>query len=150
MRVMKRLFLFAATILITATSVMAMNDDERAIKYDELPREARNFIAKHFPNEQPSYTIEDREFTHTEYKVVMASGMKIEFDGNGEWTEVDCRYTKVPEAIVPKKIADYVKANYPTSKIFDITKERNEWEIKVTGGLELTFDSAFNLTDIDD
>lgn len=80
----------------------------------------------------------------------MASGVKIEFDGDGKWTEVDCRYTKVPEAIVPKKIADYVKANYPTSKIFEITKERNEWEVKITGGLELTFDSALNLIDIDD
>lgn len=139
------------SIILTAMGAMAMIDnDERAIKYEELPAEARSFIAKHFPNEQPSYTIEDREFTHTEYKVVMASGVKIEFDGDGKWTEVDCRYTKVPEAIVPKKIADYVKANYPTSKIFEITKERNEWEVKITGGLELTFDSALNLIDIDD
>ena len=141
----------AMSIILTAMGAMAMTDnDERAIKYEELPAEARNFIAKHFPNEQPSYTIEDREFTHTEYKVVMASGVKIEFDGDGKWTEVDCRYTMVPEAIVPKKIADYVKANYPTSKIFEITKERNEWEVKITGGLELTFDSALNLIDIDD
>ncbi|MBO5018562.1 MAG: PepSY-like domain-containing protein [Alistipes sp.] len=148
---MRRLFLTAMSIILTAMGAMAMIDnDERAIKYEELPAEARSFIAKHFPNEQPSYTIEDREFTHTEYKVVMASGVKIEFDGDGKWTEVDCRYTKVPEAIVPKKIADYVKANYPTSKIFEITKERNEWEVKITGGLELTFDSALNLIDIDD
>lgn len=41
----------AMSIILTAMGAIAMTDnDERAIKYEELPAEARSFIAKHFPN----------------------------------------------------------------------------------------------------
>ena len=80
----------------------------------------------------------------------MASGMKIEFDNKGEWIEVDCKYTSVPEAIVPAKIGDYVKKNYPSSKIVEIKKQYNGWEVNISGGLELTFDKTYRLTEVDD
>jgi hypothetical protein len=149
----KSIFTLLGIVLATA-SVLAASftfiDDDRVIRYEELPAKARTFIKEHFPNEQPSYTSEDRELTHTEYKVVMASGMKIEFDNKGEWIEVDCKYTSVPEAIVPAKIGDYVKKNYPSSKIVEIKKQYNGWEVNISGGLELTFDKTYRLTEVDD
>ena len=153
MSMKKSIFTLLGIVLATASLFAAsftLTDGDRAIKYEELPLKARTFIKEHFPNEQPTYTSEDREMTHTEYKVVMASGMKIEFDNKGEWIEVDCKYTSVPEAIVPSKIGDYVKKNYPASKILEISKEYNGWEVTITGGVELTFDNTYRLTEVDD
>ena len=137
-------------VAVTAmAAVSSIADDERAIKYKDLPAEARSFIAKHFPNEQPSYVTEERELTYTEYKVVMDSGMELDFDNKGEWIEVDCHYTSVPDDIVPEKIFDYVRKHYPESKIVEISKESKGWEIKITGGLELSFDKMYRLTNVD-
>lgn len=154
LKIMKKIIFTLVGIVLATASVLAASftliDDDRAIKYEQLPLKARNFIKEHFPNEQPAYTTEDRELTHTEYKVVMASGMKIEFDNKGEWIEVDCKYTSVPAAVVPSKIGDYVKKNYPESKIVEISKEYNGWEVTLTGGVELTFDNSYHLTEVDD
>jgi hypothetical protein len=154
LKIMKKSIFTLLGIVLATVSVMAasftLTDDDRAIKYEQLPAKARTFIKEHFPNEQPAYTTEDRELTHSEYKVVMASGMKIDFDNKGEWIEVDCKYTSVPEAIVPAKIGDYVKKNYPASKIVEITREYNGWEVTLTGGVELTFNNSYHLTEIDD
>lgn len=151
---MKKSFLILLGIALTAASVFAASftilDDDRAINYEQLPLKARNFIKEHFSTEQPALTIQDRELTHTEYTVTMASGMKIEFDGNGEWTDVDCRNASVPKAIVPKAIADYVKKHHPNGEIVEIQRDRNDWEVKLNGGLELTFDHSYRLMDIDD
>jgi hypothetical protein len=154
LKIIKKSIFTLLGIVLATVSVMAasftLTDDDRAIKYEQLPAKARTFIKEHFPNEQPAYTTEDRELTHSEYKVVMASGMKIDFDNKGEWIEVDCKYTSVPEAIVPAKISDYVKKNYPASKIVEITREYNGWEVTLTGGVELTFNNSYHLTEIDD
>ncbi|MBR2976447.1 MAG: PepSY-like domain-containing protein, partial [Alistipes sp.] len=95
-------------------------------------------------------TIMDKGIVWDEYTVVFVSGTKLDFDDDGKWLEVNCRYSEVPAAIVPNQISDYVKSYYPKSKITEIKRERNEWEVKLTGGLELTFNSSFRLTDMDD
>ena len=97
-----------------------------------------------------SYTTLDNDILYKEYTVVFLSGTKLEFTGSGEWKEVDCRYSEVPSAIVPAAIAKYVKESHPNSKITELKHERNEWEAKITGGLELTFSSDFRLIEIDD
>lgn len=145
--------IIAATLFAMSTAVasaFSIYDDERTIRYDQLPEAARHFISKHFPTEQPSYTIEDKELTHSEYTVVMSSGTKIEFDHKGEWTDVDCRNASVPESVVPSKIANYVSRHYPSSHIYEISKERNGWEVQLTGGLELMFDNNYRLVKVDD
>ena len=147
----KSIFTLMGVVMTTVAAVAAtFADNDKQIKYEALPAKARAFITEFFPNEQVAYAIEDKEHAHTEYEVVMASGMKIEFDNKGEWIEVDCKYTSVPEAIVPSKIGDYVKKNYPASKILEISKEYNGWEVTITGGVELTFDNAYRLTEVDD
>ena len=44
----------------------------------------------------------------------------------------------------------YVKDNYPDVKVFLIERDRNNYELKLSNRLELTFDSKFNIIDIDD
>lgn len=78
----KSIIALLGAVMATATLMAApLTDDDRAIKYEQLPAKARTFIADHFPNVQPSYTFEDREHDRSEYKVLLESGAKIEFDG---------------------------------------------------------------------
>lgn len=151
---MKKIMFFVASLLLTSTvaigAVSAANDDDRPIRYEELPDAARSFIEKHFGKEQLSHATVDEDIMDKEYKVVFTSGTKLEFDGKGEWIELDCRYSAVPADLVPQQIADYVKAHYPESKITELKHEYGNWEAKITGGLELTFNRDMKLVDIDD
>ena len=150
----KRITIALGACVIFATSAIAatccINDDDRPIKYDELPAEAKNFVAKHFAKEEVSHVTLDNDLVGKEYTLVFLSGAKVEFDGDGAWKEVDCRYSNVPDAIVPAAISTYVKEHYPNSKITELKREHGNWEAKITGGLELTFNSSYKLVDIDD
>lgn len=149
---MKKSIMTLMGVIMATVGVMAASftDDDRVINYDELPAAARSFIKQYFPNEQPSYTYEDRDLTHTEYKVVMASGTKLEFNDKGEWRDVECRGCAVPAALVPKEIADYVAKHYASCTVTEISKGRNEWDVKLSNGLEMEFSSDFRLVEVDD
>ena len=56
----------------------------------------------------------------------------------------------IPADLVPKKIASYVAKHYPTAKIVELSRNRNEWEVELNNGTELTFGSDFKLREIDD
>ena len=146
----KAIFTLLGIVLATASVVAAtLGDNDRVIKYEELPAKARTFINDHFPNDAASTVWEDKELSHTEYKVVLASGTKIDFDDKGEWQDVECRSGVVPGAIVPQKIADYIVKKYPESKVVEISKEHNAWEVTLGGGLDLKFDHEYRFVGID-
>lgn len=147
------MLLTALVILAIAQPTSAntiLDRDERQIEFSELPNAAQNFIKKHFALEQPSFVLLDQGLVSNEYEVVFDSGLKLEFAGNGDWTEIKCHEGEVPAALVPNKIADYVTKRYPTAVIKQLKRERTEWEVKLGTGLELTFDKSYILIDIDD
>ena len=82
--------------------------------------------------------------------MVFTNSSKIEFWKDGEWKEIDCKYSTVPSAVIPAQIAQYVSQNYPDTQIVKIDRDKRDYEVKITNGLELTFDKQFNLIDIDD
>lgn len=152
--IMKKILMFATAIILATTGTFAatccVHDDDKPITFEELPAKTKEFVGKHFAKEQVSYVTLDNDIISKEYTLVFLSGTKLEFDGDGEWTEVDCRYSNVPAALVPDKIKEYVKAQYPQSKITELKREHGNWEAKITGGLELTFSSDYRLIDVDD
>ena len=141
------MMLFAAA---TATATARTDKDERQIDFKELPAEAQNFIKKHFAAESVSLVVVDKGIISNEYDVTFASGLKLEFEGDGQWSDIDYRQGEVPHDLIPKKIADYIAKHYPATKVIELSREKHEWEVKLSNGRELTFDKAFKLTDIDD
>lgn len=149
--------LFATIILsliLSATTLYATESrtfyDDKPIAYSELPAKAKEFIDKYFHKEKASHVSLDRDIISNEYNVVFASGIKIEFNGDGTWKEIDCRYSTVPHTLIPEKISAYVKERYPNSNITELKRERGNWEVKLTGGRELTFNKDMRLVEIDD
>lgn len=140
-------------VLTVALFVFALTgraDNDRPIAVDQLPQKAQQFIKQHFPKSKVALAKEEREFLDLRYEVVFANSVKIEFLKDGEWKEVDCKYSAVPAAIVPVKIAEYVAKNYEDVQIVKIDRSKREYEVDLSNGLELTFDTKFNLIDIDD
>ena len=148
MKIMKKIMSVLA-VLFLALNVACANED-RPIQVEQLPAAAQKFIKAHFPDSKISYAKIDDKLVYKEYEVMFADGVKIEFNGDGEWKDVDCKFGAVPAAIIPKKIANYVAKNYPDAKIIKIDRDRRDYEVSLSNRLELTFDMKFNLVEIDD
>ena len=146
---MTKIIIYAAIALVFGTTT-AYADNDRPINANQLPQQSQQFIRQHFPNEKVAYAKEERDFLRTKYEVVFTSGSKIEFRKDGEWKEIDCKYATVPNAVVPPKIMEFVTTNYGDAAIVEIDRDSRDYEVKLTNGLELTFNLNFNLIDIDD
>ena len=146
---MKKLIITAAAIF--SIGILTVNaDNNRVITTGQLPKKAQQFISRHFDGEKTTYVKEEREFIENSFEVMFANGTKVEFTGKGEWKEVDCRNTAVPGNIIPAPILKYVNDNHPDAKVLKIERDRNDYELKLSNRLELTFDKKFNIIDIDD
>ena len=145
---MKKFMFIIASMLMFAG--IASADNDRIIPFEQLPAKAQNFMKKYFPNENVSYVKEESDFMELSYEVILTKGTKVEFSGQGEWKEVDCRYSTLNEELVPVQIREYVKTNFPDTQFVQIEKGYRGYEVKLTNRLELTFDNQFRLVDIDD
>lgn len=146
---MKKLITLFFCILVLQTTVKA--DDDKPIEFSQLPQQSQTFVKKYFGNTNIALVKMDDGFFDRSYKIIFTNGDKIDFDKKGQWTEIDCKYTNVPSASIPSKIGNYVKRNYPDARIVKIEKENKQrHEVKLSNGLELKFDSRFNVVDIDD
>lgn len=143
-------FLILAAAALTFSIFTVKADNDRPIAVSELPQKAQQFIQQHFPNEKVSFAKVERELFDTTYEVIFTSSSKIEFLKNGDWKEVDCKYSTVPAAIIPQQISQYVSQHYPDAAVVQIDRGKRDYEVKLASGLELTFDLKFNLIDIDD
>lgn len=116
-----------------------------------LPENARNFIEKYFPDIQVSYIKIDKEMLEpSKYKVLMTDRKELEFDKNGNWTEIDCKNEAVPSALIPETIISYVKQHFPKEIITQIERKRRYTEVELSNDLSLKFNKNGRLIEIDD
>lgn len=94
--------------------------------------------------------MENDAFFGKEYDVTLDCGVEIDFDKNGEWTDIDCGHNPVPEAIIPANILNYVKEKHPNNFITQIEKKRNGYKVELNIDLDLLFDKNGNFTRFDD
>lgn len=128
-----------------------LNAQESVIKTNELPKTALDFISKNFSGQKVSQAVKDKGMISTDYEVWLDNGVKIEFDGNGNWEEVDGeKDTAIPTGFIPAKITSYVSKNFPTHKISKIEKDSNSYDVELTNGLDLEFKLNGDFLRIDD
>lgn len=146
---MKKLVL--AVVAMFAMNTMVMADNDKPVQVNQLPAKAQTFLNTYFKDVKVALATQDTELFSKSYDVVFNTGDKVEFDKSGEWTEVRCRQTGVPAAIVPAQIAEYVKTTYPDAQILQIERDdRGEYEIKLSNRWEITFNKQMQVIDIDD
>ena len=147
---MKRILetmLFALALLF-ASPASANTDGGKAISPGKLPQAALQTINTHLPGRKIAIAKVESELFSKSYTVIFTNGEKIEFDGRGRWTEVKCKRSAVPASLVPAQIAQYIRANYPDCRILEIERD-DEYEVKLSNHVELTFNKKFEVIDID-
>ena len=140
------LLLFCA-LFVQATAFAGI---DKPVTFEQLPMAAQQTIKKHFADRQIALAKMEMEFLGKSYDVIFTNGDKIEFDGRGKWTDIDCKRSQVPDALVPTAIGAFVKKNYPQATILKIEWNRRTYEVELSNRLELEFDTSFRLIDIDD
>lgn len=148
MKTLKKVgMLFLALFAVSFAS--AQND--RVISFEQLPAKAQSFIKQHFSSSDVVSVLEDNEYLKKkEYTVYLNNGTEIEFYSNGDWEEVKSRTEKLPEAIIPNRIAQHVKKNFPNVFIKELKKRRQGYEIELSNGLDLIFNKAGKFVRVDD
>lgn len=137
-------------VCLFAVNFTASAIDDKPIQVSEMPKAAQQFIRNYFPGHSVAVAKVEMEFMSKSYDVIFTNGNKVEFDKKGKWTQVDCEYTEVPQAILPVEIQKYVARHYPGKKVVKIEMtDRKGYEIELNDGLELEFDKRKKVIDID-
>ena len=143
----RKVFISMAILFGALTTVLA--DDDKPVTINQLPTKAKSFITEYFSNEKVALAKEEKDFWNSTFEVIFVNGNKLEFDNKGNWTEVNCKYSSVPEKIVPSAIMSYIKKNYPDCKVLTIEIEKNRTEVKLSNRVEVTFNKNNEVIDID-
>lgn len=136
---MKKLMLIIISGLLGIVSLVSC-DDERKINSDKLPGDALDFISRYFGDSDISYAEKDRDNGKVDYKVILSNGTEIDFDENGQWVSVDCKFSTVPDGIIPDAVRTDLATRYPEASVYKIEKELGGYELTVTGDRELLYD----------
>lgn len=148
MSMKKSIILTLAVMFLGVAAVYADND--RHVEVNQLPEAAREFLTKYFPDREISYARMERDIVEVKYEVVLVDGSSVEFRRNGEWKDVDCKYSALPEGIVPAMLSKAVASRYPNAKIVKIDRDSRDYELELDNGLDMRFDLRGNLLEIDD
>lgn len=144
---MKRIMFLICMFLMMGTTY-SIAGDGYVVGIQQLPAGAQEVMTKCFADKTVLTILKERD----EYEVIFNNGEKIEFNKKGEWTEVSCHTTQVPDILIPDPIKARIKADFANSKIVKIDRSSNgkKYEVKLNNGLEVEFDKKFNIRKVDD
>lgn len=148
---MKRFFqiLMIAICCMVSCNMVANAGNDKPIAVNALPVKAQTLLSNHFNNQKVMLATTESGVVSRSYDVVLQNGTKLEFDKKGNLTEIDCKQGIVPVELIPQAITNYLKDNYAGQSVKKIEMNKNEYEVELTNGLDLTFNKHFQLIDID-
>lgn len=138
--------MFILLAFVMTLSMPVMSDNDRVITFDQLPAPAQAMLKQHFGDKVPLVITADR----SDFNVMYQSGEKVEFDKKGNWREIECKRSSVPEALVPEQIKAAVKKSFPGTTIQKIDRDRRGYDVELDNGLDLEFNKKFQMVEIDD
>lgn len=148
---MKKLLLGLSFLLAIAVFTVSCSKDDN-VNDVVLPSKANTFLSAKFKgaNIVKLSKVNDNQ-TKKEFEVILDNGIKVEFDKDGNWVEIEAIKDDgtIPNEFVPAKIHAYVTLNYPNLGINSIEIEDDGYEIELTDGTDLDFDLDGNFLKID-
>lgn len=148
---MKRIFriLMIAICCMVSCNMAANAGNDKPISVNALPAKAQTLLNNHFNGQKVMLATIESGVVSRNYDVVLQNGTKLEFDKKGNLTEINCKQGIVPALLIPQAIKNYLKDNYAGQSVKKIEMNKNEYEVELTNGLDLTFNKHFQLIDID-
>ena len=149
MKIMKKLLMVLFVMLCFGGAVACA--DTYAHDDSVLPTAAKTVIKKNFKSTVSVVKI-DKDFGMvSEYEVVLTDGTEINFDSKGNWKEVEVGYNAaVPAAFIPQGVSNFIKANQQGTRVVGIEKKRGGYDVKLSNGVEMKFNSAGQFIKYDD
>lgn len=148
MKRMMRILMIAICCMLSCN--MAANaGNDKPIAVNALPVKAQTLLSQHFNGQKVMLATIESGVVSRSYDVVLQNGTKLEFDKRGNLTEIDCKQAIVPDQLIPQAIKNYLMDNYPGQSVKKIEMNKNEYEVELVNGLDLTFNKHFQLIDID-
>ena len=148
---MKRILriLMIAICCMVSCNMVANAGNDKPISVNALPAKAQTLLSQHFNGQKVMLATIESGVVSRSYDVVLQNGTKLEFDKKGNLTEIDCNQATVPDQLIPQAIRNYLKENYPAQAVKKLEMNKNEYEVELANGLDLTFNKHFQLIDID-
>ena len=148
---MKRILriLMIAICCMVSCNMVANADNDKPISVNALPAKAQTLLNNHSNGQKVMLATIESGVVSRSYDVVLQNGTKLEFDKKGNLTEINCKQGIVPALLIPQAIKNYLKDNYAGQSVKKIEMNKNEYEVELTNGLDLTFNKHFQLIDID-
>ena len=148
---MKRIFriLMIAICCMVSCNMAANAGNDKPISVNALPAKAQTLLNNHFNGQKGMLATIESGVVSRSYDVVLQNGTKLELDKKGNLTEINCKQGIVPALLIPQAIKNYLKDNYAGQSVKKIEMNKNEYEVELTNGLDLTFNKHFQLIDID-
>lgn len=138
-----------ALVCMFAFQVQCLADNDKPITISQLPAKAQTLINSNFKAKKVALAKMESGLIDKSYDVIFTNGEKVEFDRKGNWTEIDCKQSSVPTNLIPAAINTYVKTNYSGNRIIKIEKDDGMVEVKLSNGIEITFNKKYQVVDID-
>lgn len=130
----KQIILVTFIMMLSVVSAFAA---DMAIQANQLPKKAQDFVKANFANDQIVYAEQDRQ----SYKVELASGIEIDFDRQGNWTDVAGNNQPINTKFIPSNIMKAVEAKYPQVPVLEISKEYLSYKLKLGNNREVYIDN---------
>lgn len=127
-------------LVFVASVFLVARAEDKPIRFDQLPKQAQEFVHKHFKGTDVSLVMMDNEVFSTSYEVRMRNGVSVDFDKFGRWTEIDGNTVMLPVSVIPSKINVFVNTKHPDSKVVKISRDRRHYEVELDNTFELIFD----------
>ena len=140
----------ALVALVSLVTLSLHAGSDRFIQSKLVPKAAQLFLAKHFAGRAVSFAKEDRDFSGTTYDVRLADGTEVEFTSAGEWKEVDGKHTALPLTFIPAQIVKTIQSQHAGDAIVHIERKRRGYQVELASGLEVLFNTRFQLVGYDD
>ncbi len=143
---MKKIFAIAA---IALASLQIISADDKPVTFNQLPAAAQEFINTNYAGEKISYATVDDDLIRPDYNVMLANGVRIQFENSGALEKIESR-AGIPSDLVPVQIRDYVQVHYPDATFIGYEIGRKSYEVKLSNRLEIKFNKNFHVIEIDD
>ncbi|CCX63199.1 putative uncharacterized protein [Bacteroides sp. CAG:598] len=136
--------LLAFLPILLGVWMLSSCDDEKKIDFGDLPSEARSFIENYFPSADILSIVQEKEDGRKEYQVKLSDGTDMEFDEDGEWTNIECYFSPLPTGILPANVITKVEELHPEAYINGVEKELGGYVVEVTDAGGIDWDMRFN------
>jgi len=126
-----------------------LSAQDKILAPTEVPGAIQSYVKKHFAGQTIAQAKLDVDGLKKEYEIKLSDQTKLEFTDKHKITKIDANKA-LPASVVPQKIAQYVKANYPNHSIIEWKKDERKQEIKLDNKLEMEFNLKGDFVRIDD